>query len=180
MNSLSQTSRRSSTDANLQPLGTTSLLEACKSNSLTAVKYWFSKEPAQIHLKHSNCNSSLLHICVQQTKPEIVEYLIKMGLNVNVRDDERRTPLHLAASNGRKDIASILIKYSAKLNVLCEEGFTPLCYAAWAGNRPMCNLLIESGALIDPPDASQSPYELAIENGHYNLANETFGVCNTC
>jgi hypothetical protein len=80
-------------------------------------------------------NRNLLHeICeVQYHNFEVVEELIKLGLNINGRDGKRhRTPLHISVI--KKDVIMVrkLLKLGATTKLLDVDGYTPLSYCIYS------------------------------------------------
>ncbi|MEQ2204215.1 26S proteasome non-ATPase regulatory subunit 10, partial [Xenoophorus captivus] len=71
-----------------------------------------------------------LHWACSAGHTNIVEFLLSLGVEVNVQDDASWTPLHIAASAGREDIVRSLIGKGAQLNSVNQNGCTPLHYAA--------------------------------------------------
>lgn len=68
----------------------------------------------------------------------MVEYLIKLGADVNHSDNEGWTPLHATASCGFVSIARFLLCHDANLSAVNNEGELPVDIAE-AG--PMKNFL---------------------------------------
>ena len=96
---------------------------------------------------------SPLHIAARfNTCPEVLEYMIDQGANVNVRDLAHRTPLHYAACmNPNAEIMKCLIEGGADINAKdsLANGFdlTPLYYAAgFNPNVEVTKYLVENGA----------------------------------
>ncbi|KAI9146593.1 Oxysterol-binding protein-domain-containing protein [Paraphysoderma sedebokerense] len=55
---------------------------------------------------------SLLHLAVNISPRNVVEWLIQKNVDVNVVDERGETALHLAARNGRADLVEMLLKCS--------------------------------------------------------------------
>ena len=80
---------------------------------------------------------------------EIIEILIKRGIDVNCQDAMGNTPLICASSFGHKEIIEILIKIGADLNIKSYNGHTALSIACLYGYKNIVKFLINSGAIIN-------------------------------
>lgn len=97
---------------------------------------------------------------------DLVKLLIKHGVNIEVIDNERWTPLYTAASYNYPDILVLLLNNGANIETQHkEEGdWTPLHTAAWNGHLDIVKTLIEYGANINAEDdQNRTPLDLAIE-----------------
>ncbi|WP_265030421.1 ankyrin repeat domain-containing protein [Wolbachia endosymbiont (group B) of Athalia cordata] len=107
----------------------------------------------------------------------IVEILIEKGANINIQDNEGKTPLHLAVSNsslGAEGIAIVvetLIGRDAKVDIQDNEGKTPLHLAV--SNSDLPNIfaalsLIIRGANVNIQDhEGRTPLHLAVSNSEF-------------
>ncbi|XP_043990248.1 oxysterol-binding protein-related protein 1 isoform X2 [Gambusia affinis] len=59
-----------------------------------------------------------LHLACNSGHRDVVEELLKAGVDVNVQDDIGDTPLHKAAYTGRKEIVLLLLRYNACANII--------------------------------------------------------------
>lgn len=73
-------------------------------------------------------NEALIYACKEGNK-EFVYILIRMGANINTKDDKGNTPLIIASYNGHKEIVSMLIKNKANINDRNNEGDTAVMEA---------------------------------------------------
>ncbi|XP_022790585.1 protein TANC2-like [Stylophora pistillata] len=122
-----------------------------------------------------NCPNSArrlpLHEAVYANNYNILETLLKFGVDPNVQCDERMlssstgsltvgmmlpTPcpcgfasLHIAAKHGYHSVAEMLIKYKADPNVFDCNGSTPLHIASCHNKPSLITLLVNSGVDID-------------------------------
>lgn len=80
--------------------------------------------------KESRQGISFLHIAAKDGKLQIVQDIMKTGLDINTRDYAGNTPLHYAVINGWLDIVELLIKSGADINIKNRKGQTPLHFAA--------------------------------------------------
>ena len=75
-------------------------------------------------------NFSLLHYAVVFNCFDVVCFLLEecSDIDVNVTDDDLRTPLHLAYLNGHTQIAQHLIEHGADVYAMDSDGCTPYEY----------------------------------------------------
>lgn len=77
---------------------------------------------------------------------EIVNMLLKNGVEINAQNEEGRTALMYAVSEGSKELTEILIKNGANVNLKDINGDTALIIAIGNENEEISELLIKSGA----------------------------------
>ncbi|UYV76109.1 MTPN [Cordylochernes scorpioides] len=97
--------------------------------------------------------SAPLHIAVTLRKINIIEYLLKIGANIDIRDLYEQTPLHKAASN-RDNMAVIkyLVMAGAYVNAVDIDGKTPLHITSIYEQLEASRYLINHGADIHAKD----------------------------
>jgi len=112
--------------------------------------------------KQGGERSTPLHAAVVANRPDMVEFLIERGADVNATDSVGRAPLHLAAESIYTQIAKTLLDHGAKVNAVSKAGDTPLHKAAAAGRPTMVELLVSDGAAVNAkrPDG-QTPLDAA-------------------
>jgi ankyrin repeat protein len=72
-----------------------------------------------------------------------IQALLKSGLPVNARDNQRRTPLMIAAYHGQTNVCEQLIAAKASIALQDRAGFSPLDYAAARGQTQLVALLLQ-------------------------------------
>lgn len=84
-------------------------------------------------------------------KPEMVQHLIGLGVDVNAVDEYGNTPLHYAIRLKNAELIKILLDANAEINHVNEEGVSPLRQALLA--KPFdynsIKLLLDAGADIE-------------------------------
>jgi ankyrin repeat protein len=86
-----------------------------------------------------------LHNLVRKEQRLLIQSLLKVGYNVDVRDSRGRTPLHLAVLDGRSEIATDLIS-RADVNAEDIYGMSPLRLAIKYQRYDLIDLLLENSA----------------------------------
>ena len=118
----------------------------------------------------TECKSYLYHV------PHMTRQLLENGLDPNLHDWQRRTPLHDLCAGLRHvadaaELVRMFIQHVADVNAIDEEDrSTPLGIAAREGNAALVKLLLENGA--DPNGAGAnwaSPLAWAQRRGHREI-----------
>lgn len=71
-----------------------------------------------------------------------MQFLIKNGADVDIRDFSDWTPLHYAVIREKKEIAEMLVNVGANVNLRASEGRNALYMAAAKGNKDIVEILI--------------------------------------
>ena len=66
---------------------------------------------------------------------EVVEFLIRNGVNLGAIDRNGQTGLHWAAAGGHAEIAKLLLQHNARLDVRNNYGGTPLEQGLWSAEH---------------------------------------------
>jgi ankyrin repeat protein len=94
------------------------------------------------------CDATLLHAATQHDQPAVVELLVSIGLDANVRGGyDDGTPLHVAAWHNRVATATKLLELGAdpELDSGKLHRNTPLGWAIVAGSVEVVDLLVSRG-----------------------------------
>ena len=104
---------------------------------------------------------------------EIIDFLVKLGANVNARNSDGREPIHMAAQKAREAI-DVLVKHGASVNARDNGGMTPMHHAVMEdspphhypdGTRILLAHLARMGADVNARDSGGSaPLDLAAAN----------------
>ena len=84
--------------------------------------------------------------------PEVVGLIVQKGMDVNVRDDNRRTFLIKASIEGRDKIVQILLAAGADVNAKDEYEGAAIQWAARNGHAKVFKLLVDAGAELQAKD----------------------------
>eukprot|EP00731_Ephydatia_muelleri_P020724 Em0013g451a len=121
------------------------VLEAAKNGELETLKRLCTPQNVNC-IDMKGRLSTPLHFACGYNKLNVVEYLLKNGADVHVKDKGGLVPLHNACSYGHLEVAELLIKQGANVNAVDGWKFTPLHEAAAKGKYEICKLLLKHGA----------------------------------
>lgn len=115
---------------------------------------------------------TLLHLAARHGYLEIVDYLVKKGLDTGVLDGSHGTPLVDAAGAGHLATVRWLLDNGAAVDGDCRGILTPLIAAAVGGHSEVAELLVQHGADLDRLHLrfNQTALDTALVWGHGALA----------
>ncbi|KAF0724370.1 hypothetical protein Ae201684P_010284 [Aphanomyces euteiches] len=100
----------------------------------------------------------------------LVRRMLTVGVDADVVDDEKSTPLLLACFRRHDEIIQELLEYGPNVNFANKFGFTPLYHAAADGNYPLASTLLALGAAVGTADKfGWTPVMIAARNGHADV-----------
>jgi ankyrin repeat protein len=111
-----------------------------------------------------------LHIAAKFNKSEMVDFLIKNGIDVNSKAIYNNTPLHSAIGTHKDclETIKILIKNKADLSLKGRSKNTPLHIAVINKKPGVAKLLLENGAPLDIKNRKgQTPVDIVESNDEY-------------
>ena len=88
---------------------------------------------------------SAIHIAALLGHTDIVEYFVSIGINVNLNNNKKDTPVLWAARGNHIGTVRSLIRLGAKLNHQNDKGSTPFYWAVRYGFEDMAKVLITEG-----------------------------------
>uniref|UniRef100_A0A3B3HWL5 Uncharacterized protein n=1 Tax=Oryzias latipes TaxID=8090 RepID=A0A3B3HWL5_ORYLA len=109
------------------------LLLYAKEGNSSLIKKLLQARMSQSSSLNINCRSqsqstpgwTALHLASSFGYREVVEELLKAGVDVNLQECLGDTPLHKAAQSGRKEIVLLLLRYDAHANIINGTGRIP-------------------------------------------------------
>ena len=107
----------------------------------------------------------------------VAELLLQRGIDVNMQDKDRDSPLHSAAYNGKLEIIRVLLKHGATANAKNDRDETPLHqvsqgeYESQADGVRIAQLLLDRGVYVNAQDKNGvTPLHLASWCGKLEIA----------
>ncbi|MCM3793678.1 MULTISPECIES: ankyrin repeat domain-containing protein [Priestia] len=146
---------------------------AIKGRHLNKVRDLFEKNPEMLTLVTPF--GTWLHVATAHGHLEIVQYLIRAGIDVNAQGGTFSTnALERAAAKGHIDIAKYLINHNIELDI-SEPDRNPLFAAIYNGHFEMVKLLVENHINISITYSGENmkemdAYTFAIERGQIEIA----------
>ena len=135
---------------------------------LELVEHLTLKYPQYASARGGLCGTAL-HSASFKGHPQVVRYLLRHGVNVNVRDSENDTPLLLASFKGHLDVVQCLLEHGADVNLLDNYLNAPLALATYYGHVNVVRLLLEHNAEPNPEDkGGNTPLHDAVRGDRFN------------
>jgi len=121
--------------------------KAIENGDINFVKEYIRKyKHIDNNLTHNNYGNRLLHEASKYKNDEIMELLLALKPDINIKNVKGHTPLHIAVKHNNYDNAESLIKLGAEIKVLDIDGNTPIFHALTNGNIEIARLLYSSGS----------------------------------
>lgn len=93
-----------------------------------------------------NKNNTYLLNAVAENNTKVVAKILESNPDLEIKDNEGRTPLMIAAYNGANNMATMLITAGANVNTQDNMQNSPFLYAGAEGNVELLNLGLKHGA----------------------------------
>lgn len=162
-----QTKPKDRTVTNTQKLNTISsnmvveFLQTVSYGNLDKVKEMIASNPSIVN-SQDELGFSVLHNLMCEEQFELLEYLIKKGADVNLKNKEGLSPIHLACYS---ENIRILLESGADIQSQDKQGDTPLHSLVKEGKEKIdvIEYLIKAGAKIDLKNKNgETPLDIAI------------------
>jgi ankyrin repeat protein len=179
--------------------GFTAYLQAASMGHIEIVKLFIEAGISvnQKYVGNNNKTITLLHVASYCGRIEMVEYLLSIGAEVDIKDEFNDTPLFNAVVNKKTEVVKVLLRNGAYPHSQCRKNFTPYQYAVEAKlydiipifedhfNNHQTQITNHSQIGKHPklnPDYCPICGRMMIENSHNLeiLSAMGFSECNTC
>ena len=112
----------------------------------------------------SQSGFTMLHYAAKDNKPDIIEFLVNSGCDINPGDDEEQTPLHKAAISGGVESVQLLLEKGADVDKVDNNGHTPLHIAIISGgDTKVVKALLTKADIQIATKGGQNALHLAVE-----------------
>ena len=131
--------------------GNTIYHEALKYNAKHILVYLFKNITQDIANKLNSEGNTILHMVMEQDNTNTLVLALKMGCDVNAKNNNNETPIFNAIRAGLYDNVRIILNYSANIYVKNKNQDTPLLFAVKTPKKDyrIVKLLIDNGADIN-------------------------------
>jgi ankyrin repeat protein len=109
------------------------------------VEHLTLKYPQYVNARGGLCGTAL-HSASFKGYLQVVQYLLRQGVDVNFRDSANDTPLLLASWKGHCDVVQCLLEHGADVHLQDQFHNIPLHLAAYHGHMGAVRLLLEHNA----------------------------------
>ena len=107
-----------------------------------------------------------LSVAVRSGFPDVAQFLIDSGADVNSRDTAGRSQLFLAAFYNNLPVMEMLIRNGASVDLTDDGGRTALHHAATLENGEILQILLQAGASVNCATRyGQTPLHMALFEG---------------
>ncbi|XP_057693320.1 ankyrin repeat domain-containing protein 26-like [Corythoichthys intestinalis] len=116
-------------------------------------------------------NRTALHIACSLGNVELVKYLVKRNIKIDLCDKHHKSALLMAVEAQHEPCVNILLEHKANLNLADLKGNTPLHIASWIPSISTAISLVKHNADINAKNLEGiSPLTMAVEKDHINVA----------
>ncbi len=150
-------------------------IQAVKDNDEKTVtryvkEYYYNSRKVDLNARDDG-GMTAIYYAAKLGHSEILNTMLKFGLNANTPDKEGHTPLTISLINKQRDAAKVLIARGADVNAHAADYITPLHFAAHQGDIELVKLLVGYGADLNPVIVNNgyTPLHWAIIQGHANV-----------
>lgn len=131
--------------------------QAIREGHISYVKEFIRKyKQIDAPLTHDDYNNRLIHIAAESKNIEILNMLIALKANINIKNKNNETPIHLAIKSQNLQNIERLIAQGADLTIQTNKGETPIFYAVKTGNIGLVRLLYDAGSVVLSVDKNRN------------------------
>jgi ankyrin repeat protein len=126
--------------------------QAILDGNINYVKEYIRKyKQVNLPLTNNDYNNRMLHIAAESNNKkskEILNMLLTLKANINVRNKLQETPLHFAVRSKNIDVIDILLTQGADVTITNNNGETAMFYAMKTGDIRIVRMLYNNNASV--------------------------------
>ena len=153
---------------------------ACSQGKLKMVELMVQYGGAVVITCRDAFGQTPLHSSTLPPSTSVLCYLINIGAQLNVSNNQGQTPLITATLSGNLAAVKLLLKSGADPTVLDLKGENPLHYAIQRNKKAIAKCFLEHPAapqtLIETNHSGTSPVHCALQHGFSDLVSHMLGL----
>ena len=123
--------------------------QSIQEGNISYVKEYISKyKVINLPLTHDDYNNRLIHIASENKNVDILNMIIALKADINIKNKVNETPIHFAVRSKIIDNIDILLSQGVDLNIANVKGETPIFYAIKAGSLRIIKMLYNNNSPI--------------------------------
>ena len=145
-------------------------LHVAAMNGFTHVVSLLLDYGAKFNERNNNGETPLFLACEKSSPLPLIENLVKHGADVNIPDNENRSPLREVCYPGDIEVIKLLVENGANINCSDNEGWSVFHVACLSGQINIVKYLVEHGANVNARDLENAtPLHFACEIGNVEV-----------
>ncbi|KAJ3430802.1 molting protein mlt-4 [Anaeramoeba flamelloides] len=121
----------------------TPFLYSAKYSQLEIMKFLVSKEQVNINHQESSSQNSALHYAILHGNIEMVKYLLDVGIDKELKNEQILTPLNMAIRKQKYEIVKLLLEKKCDPTSKNKNSLSSLHFAAQRGNHKILKMLLD-------------------------------------
>jgi ankyrin repeat protein len=147
------------------------ITEASVKNDIVALLL-FIKFGSDCSIQIDSTGQTCLHKASHKGFEKQLLILLTIGGNVNVLDNQSKSPLLIASQANQENICFALLSYGANIHLSSKDNHNALMYAVWNGNMKLARTLISYGIDINQTSLNgDSSLFYACQKGNVSMVN---------
>ena len=123
--------------------------QAINEGNISYVKEYITKyKVVDSPLTHDDYNNRLIHIASESKNLEILNMLMALKANINIKNKLNETPIHFAVRSKNIDNIDALLSQGVDLTIANVKGETPIFYAVKSGSLRIIQMLYNNNSPI--------------------------------
>jgi ankyrin repeat protein len=123
--------------------------QAIREGNITYVKTYIRQyKKIDLPLTNDEYNNRMIHIASESKSKEIINMLVALKANLNIKNKLKETPMHFAVRSKNIDNIDALLAQGVDLTIKNSKGETPMFYAIKTGDMRIINMLYNGGSTI--------------------------------